>query len=66
MEFLLVTSGLACMAWTATELLAAAHRPGARFGAVDLDDGTPLDVVLDRRTHQRGRRYQDRGVSLRG
>lgn len=65
MEWILL-AGLACVAWTSIEFGIASVRhldtvlvgPHARFGAVT-EDGRPLDVVLDRRTANRGRREID-------
>ena len=46
--------GTACAIYTTVELMRAgrAQSPsaGACFGALDLDSGRPLEVVIDRRT----------------
>jgi len=49
--------GLGCLAYTAAELaMACAGRskaPAAHFGAVDVESGRPLHVVVDRRARDR-------------
>lgn len=71
MEILATAFGSLCLLWTVLEvgrLLARGRGVSpsfgtdhARFGAVDLEGGRPLDVTLDRRT--RGRRDEDRSAA---
>ena len=45
--------GIACVAYTLMELAAVCAKPSAKpaagFGAVDVESGRPLRVVVDRR-----------------
>jgi hypothetical protein len=57
MDLLLILGGVACVAYTAAELAAAAARsPASRFSAVDLDSGRELDLEVDRRVARVDRR----------
>jgi len=57
MDLLLTIGGIACVAYTAAELAAAAaRRPAWRFSAVDLDSGRELEVMVDRRARADRRR----------